>query len=340
MIYLSEHDICQAGIDWPEIHNAILEAIRLVHAGDFAQPVKPYLRYRNPRNRIIAMPAYAGGPVSIAGIKWIASFPGNVELGLPRAHSVTILNEESTGRPVCIINTARISAIRTAGVTAVVIGEYLRSAIAPSRPPSVGIIGFGPIGQMHAEMCSGLFAGRIGRITVYDPRCLMEAPDPDRWPGLDVAACWEDVYRSADILITATVSDNRYINLPPRPGSLYCNISLRDFQSGVMERMDRIIVDDWDEVCREKTDIHHLNEERKLFAENVFSFTKDPLESWLDGLDKTGSVMFNPMGMAVFDICVGKHYYEIARCTGTGTVLEREPNTELAPERPDGGFLW
>src|SRR5438552_8733261 len=104
MLYVSEQDLLHVGVDWPANVNAIAETARIVNAGDFAQPIKPYLRYREPQNRIIAMPAFVGGSVDMAGIKWISSFPGNIDRGIRRANSVVILNDTATGEPRAIIN--------------------------------------------------------------------------------------------------------------------------------------------------------------------------------------------------------------------------------------------
>src|SRR5580658_4185064 len=113
MKLLDESGIRAIGTDWNKTVDIIQEAVRCLEVNDFSQPVKPYLRYRNRKNRIIAMPAFVGGRINKAGIKWIASFPDNIHKGFPRAHSVVILNDADTGEPVCIICTPLLSIIRT-----------------------------------------------------------------------------------------------------------------------------------------------------------------------------------------------------------------------------------
>lgn len=313
MIYLSDQDVCNIGRQWKSVSSCIREGISLIYAQDFSQPVKPYLRYGNAKNRIIAMPAYAGGNVDTAGIKWIASFPDNIKKGLDRAHSITILNQASTGIPFCIVNTNRISAIRTAGVTAVMMQEYLSHKDFVKGSLKIGITGFGPVGQMHLDMCAELFGNLVESVFIYDPRPLNLQFIPKEFCGKVVAtADWQTAYEQADIFITCTVSSHRYIDMEPKPGSLHCNISLRDYKNAAIKQMSRLVVDDWDEVCRERTDIEFMHLEEGLNNDSVYSFSTHKLNEMFEGLLPEETIMFSPMGMAVFDICTARLFYDIA----------------------------
>src|SRR5699024_3378742 len=113
---IDEHRLKQAQLSWRALIDNIELGVHCLHRGDYVQPLKPYVRVNNKHNRIIAMPAYVGSPFHVSGIKWISSFPDNVQHGLPRAHSVVILNDADTGAPTTLILTPTISIMRTAAV--------------------------------------------------------------------------------------------------------------------------------------------------------------------------------------------------------------------------------
>jgi N-[(2S)-2-amino-2-carboxyethyl]-L-glutamate dehydrogenase len=306
MLIINEEDILNNGLNWNETIDVIEEAVINMSNGDFSQPVKPYLRFRNLKNRIIAMPAFIGGEINTAGIKWIASFPGNIALNKPRAHSVVILNDTATGEPVGIITSTLLSVIRTASVTGLVIRQFEK--VRELQDLKIGIIGFGPIGQYHLKMCLDLLGDKINKVMLYDLREI----SPGLISGYDkveIVNSWQEAYADADIFITCTVSDKPYIDLKPKPGSLHANVSLRDYKTIVYEWFkDAIIVDNWDEICREKTDIEMMHIEKGLQENATKSIIDMVADNCLENYDKESPVMFNPMGMAVFDVALGAYY--------------------------------
>ncbi len=323
MLYLNESHIRSVKLRWENIISEIDSAIDLLKLGSYAQPLKLYLRYKDPRNRIIAMPAYVGGEANTAGLKWIASFPDNIHTGNARANSIIVLNDSDTGCPYSIINSASVSAIRTAGVSACLLQKYIENSTKPEQVYTVGIVGLGPIGVFHLNMLNELFSRSISKILLYD----ISSEKSDRIAGeqrrVKTAACdsFEYLYQNADILITCTVSDKRYIDMPPRKGCFYLNISLRDFSPSFLKNVDCILVDDWDEVCRENTDIEQAHKINGLEKKDVFDLRQvDDL--FLQPQVYSGSLMFNPMGMAVFDLVIGKYYYKLARAQNLGMQLD------------------
>lgn len=321
MLYLNTNNLQTIGIDWHRTISVIEDAVNCLAQGDFAQPVKPYLRYRDQTNRIIAMPAFCGGDVNIAGIKWIASFPKNIHQGVPRAHSVTILNQADNGKPVAVLNTAYVSGIRTASVTGLMIKKF--TAVRPLEKVHVGIIGFGPIGQLHLEMVTAVLGDDIARVSLYDLNGVKEEFIPaairDR---VTIVDSYEAAYDEADVFITCTVSAGGYIDRKPKQGALLLNVSLRDFKPEILDYTKSIVVDDWEEVCRENTDIELMHLERGLQEKDTKSIVDVVCKGAMASFPSEDAVIFNPMGMAVFDVAVARYYCEIALEQGVGTLLE------------------
>jgi ornithine cyclodeaminase/alanine dehydrogenase-like protein (mu-crystallin family) len=184
----------------------------------------------------------------------------------------------------------------------------------------LGIAGFGPIGQHHLAMCRALLGERLTKVRIFDIRPISKAVL--RQAGdVEVVQGWEDAYADADLFITCTVSEKRYIDTSPKPGSLHLNVSLRDYNAAACHWFKgAIVVDDWEEVCRENTDIEIMHIQEGLQQTDTFSITDVVRRGCLMDIPVDQPVMFNPMGMAVFDIAISEFYYRTKR---NGSVYEQ-----------------
>ncbi|ASS67906.1 MULTISPECIES: 2,3-diaminopropionate biosynthesis protein SbnB [unclassified Paenibacillus] len=319
MLYLNDSHIREAGVDWEKLTGIAEDAVRAMDHGEYAAPLKTYLRFPEPGNRIIATPAYLGGPHPLAGIKWIAGFPGNIKNGQPRAHNAIVLNDSENGLPLAFLRCNLLNGLRAAAVSGIMLRAYAGSR--PDRDIRLGIIGWGPIGRLHLDMCAALLGSRLKEVMLYDLRDIDMQTVPDNARGMTaVAADWRELCRRSNVIATCTVSAERYIDEPPAPGSLLLNVSLRDFRPEGVAGIRAVFVDDWREVCRENTDIERLHLRHGLQEEDVRTLAdlvcRDALAEF-----PGETVFFNPMGLGIFDIAIAGHYYREAMKLGLGIEL-------------------
>src|SRR5882724_6058042 len=118
----------------------------LAHArGQTVNPDSYFLRFPGkPDCRIIALPAFVGDGFGVAGLKWIASYPGNTQRGFPRASAVLVLNDYDTGYPFAILESSIISAARTAA-SATLAAYWLNGRSRQAH--ALGIVGTGFIAR-------------------------------------------------------------------------------------------------------------------------------------------------------------------------------------------------
>ncbi|MBN2981404.1 MULTISPECIES: 2,3-diaminopropionate biosynthesis protein SbnB [Cohnella] len=321
MIYLNDGDIMRLGVDWPGLADEAEKIAGLLQTEAIAQPLKPYLRFGDPANRIIAMPAYVGGGIEACGIKWIASFPGNRKLGLPRAHNAIILNDPDTGEPIAFFRSGLLNALRTAAVSGAMLRGWLKRR--PDRSLTAGIVGWGPIGRAHLEMLRALLGDRLAWTLLFDANGIAPETVPDDLRNsVVIAGSWREAYRHADIFATCTTAPERYIDEPPPPGALLLNVSLRDYMPHSVRSLAAVVVDDWREVCRENTDIERLHQAFGLGERDTVTLKQVLHEDALGRFAADEPVFFNPMGMAAFDIGIARRYYELALRNYAGRLLD------------------
>lgn len=304
----------------------VADAYRTHASGDSVLPHSLFLRFPGlEKERIIALPAYLGGGAGLAGMKWISSFPGNLERGLERASAVLLLNALETGRVYAVLESSLVSAVRTAASAAlgadVLLGE--------TTADSVGLVGCGPINlqvlrflrvvrpsirrvvlfdldSKRTEQFRDVHAPRLGFEDVVATRSLAELLDSTRLVSFATTAVKPHVPETA----------------PIAPGTLILHVSLRDLPPSWILDADNV-VDDVDHVCRANTSLHLAEQ-----ASGHRSFIRASLGEIL--LRKQPAhppvakplTVFSPFGLGILDLAVGQLAYERASTRGGSTTLE------------------
>ncbi|MEU2154702.1 2,3-diaminopropionate biosynthesis protein SbnB [Streptomyces sp. NPDC019396] len=302
-----------------EVLDIVREAYRTHEAGRSVNPDSYFLRFpEKPDSRIIALPAYLGDDVQLAGIKWIASFPRNTASGRPRASAVLVLNDYETGYPVACLEAANISAARTAASAALAARTLRPTGFDGTR---IAVVGGGVIARnisdyLEAAGCApesyvvhdlhkesgealvGHLRGTHGRTASFTP---------------DLADALE-----AETVVFATTALEPYVSTRFRPGQLVLNVSLRDLTPETVLAADNIL-DDVDHCLKANTSPH--------LAEQLTGsrdFVTGTLAGVLNGeVTLTGErpVIFSPFGLGVLDLAVGAYVLEQARAEGSAITV-------------------
>ncbi|WP_405186876.1 2,3-diaminopropionate biosynthesis protein SbnB [Streptomyces anulatus] len=303
-----------------EIMDLVEQTYRLHGDGRTTNPPSYFLRFPDrPRDRIIALPAALGGKEPLSGLKWISSFPGNLDSGVPRASAVLILNDAATGYPFACLESSIISAARTAASAAVAARRLTRPGKLPLR---LGFIGAGLISRYVHEYLSATEL-EFAEIGVYD---IEESYARSRAAQLrathsevTVHETAEQLIRSSDLVVLATTAAEPYLHDPAwfvhHP--LVLNLSLRDLDPAVILGSVNI-VDDVEHALQANTSVH-LTEQRTGDRSFLHGTLYDVMTGRFDvPADRT--VVFSPFGLGVLDLALG--YFIHQHAVEGGLVVE------------------
>jgi ornithine cyclodeaminase/alanine dehydrogenase-like protein (mu-crystallin family) len=248
-----------------------------------------------------AMPARGGG---YAVLKWVTSFPGNPERGLPTVAGVVLLSDSSTGALRAILDAGAVTALRT-GAAAVLAAETL--AADPSSPAAV--VGSGVNGRAVART----FAARGRRILLWDARAGQAEGLADELGEVAVAVTRDEALAAA---VVVTVTPGAEILFPPgslRPGqhaSLMGADGPGKAEIAVEELLRaRVVCDEWEQASHNgdiarAVDAGHLRREDVAELGRVLTGEEEGRRS-----DEEITV-FDSTGLAVQDLAVAIAVYE------------------------------
>ena len=247
-----------------------------------------------PAGDFRAMPALGGG---FALLKWVTSFPGNPERGLPTVTGLVLLSDASNGMPVAVLDAGAVTALRT-GAAAVLAAETVGRADAETA----AVIGAGVNGRATART----FLARGRGVSVWDVD-LGRAEATAEELGAEVAASREAAL-GADLVATVTPGHDilftegslragQHVSLMGADGPGKAEISVEE-----LARV-RVFCDDWEQASH-NGDLVHAVEAGAVRREEVTQLG-DVLDGTAEGRRSAEEItVFDSTGLAIQDLAV------------------------------------
>jgi len=315
-----------AAVDPADAVEAVRDAFVAHARGEWLMPSKVYVAVP-PHGDFRAMPARGGG---YAVLKWVTSFPGNPERGLPTVSGIVLLSDATDGRLLAQLDAGALTALRT-GAAAVLAAETLAAGNGPAA-----VIGCGVNGRAVART----FLARGQEVLLWDADTARVAQVAGEL-GAGAAGSPEEAL-AADVV--ATVTPGREILFTPgslRPGqhvSLVGADGPGKAEIAVEELLrTRVVVDEWEKsatsgllppeprvrlFCDEWDQASHAGDlaravEAGLLGREDVTQLGDVLTGEAEGRQSESDItIFDSTGLAVQDLAVAIAVYQKAEELG------------------------
>ncbi|MEW1748993.1 ornithine cyclodeaminase [Streptomyces angustmyceticus] len=333
--YLDSADVARICADLPVVdivHDTLLAFAR-EEAGLTPEAALRWTTASGDSARSLILPGWAAGSY---GCKIINASLGNHRSGLPRAAGLIVLNDPETARPMCLMEGARISALRTAGVSVAAV----RALRAPGGLTRAAFLGCGRQAEVHLELLAEVCPA-LTEVTLYDRDGERAEERAASWRGAHpemtfrVAGHARDAVEGAQLTVAVTTTTEPYVELDWVPaGATFVNVSLDDAAESLLLGCDRLFVDNWDLVA---ADDHRLlgvlaragrvtgpggeaPEKGRAVDAELPALLADPTARPVGAQER---VVINPFGMGVHDIAVAAAVHAAAVERGIGLALPR-----------------
>jgi alanine dehydrogenase len=293
------HDV-DAAVSPERAVEVVRDAFVAYARGEWSMPAKVYVP-AYPAGDFRAMPALGRG---FALLKWVTSFPGNPELGLPTVTGLVLLSDASNGMPVAVLDAGAVTALRT-GAAAVLAAETLGGKDAETA----AVIGAGVNGRAAART----FLARGRAVSIWDLD-LDRAEEAAVELGAEVAESREAAL-GADLVVTVTpghevlfpegsLRPGQHVSLMGADGPGKAEIAVEE-----LVRV-RVFCDDWEQASH-NGDLVHAVEAGAIGPERVAELGS-VLAGEANGRERLDEItVFDSTGLAIQDLAIS---IEVVNC--------------------------
>lgn len=259
-------------------------------------------------------------------VKVNSNFPGNGNrFGLPTIQGIIVLCDAANGRPLAVMDSIEITALRTAAATAVA-AKYL----ARKNSRVVTICGCGTQGRVQLRALSRVLP--LDNAYAYDiveDRALQFAEEASAKLGIAVIAVTDLVsaVRRSDVCVTCTPSRQYFLNRQDvKPGTFVAAVGADNPQKQELEpallATSKVVVDILEQSAT-IGDLHHALEAGVITTAQVYAELGEVVAGKKPGRASDDEIIiFDSTGMALQDVAAAATVYEKALQTACGIALD------------------
>ena len=314
--------------------------VALAQPGASELPPKIAIHPRPADAFVHAMPAHLRGASSdedLVGMKWVAGYATNNQLGIPSISAVVVLNDAATGLPIAMLDGGPITAERTAAVSGVAIRRFGPGAAAGASGAGalgsatagdaahVAIIGAGVQGHSHLPVFAGVLPGCTLHVYDRDPAradgLAARARETPRIAAATVHATAREAVEAADVIVTAASfgpAEERQsmTNAWLRPGATVVPIDYATYCAAEVAREAALfLVDHRDQYLanRDAGNFDGYPDPTATIGEAILAGTRRPV----------GRVVVSHLGVGLADLVFADAIVRAAVADGRGATLPR-----------------
>jgi ornithine cyclodeaminase len=265
----------------------------------------------------------------LAFVKTFSFFPGNPRrFGRSTTSSLVLLFDAETGLPVCLMEGAWVTALKTGASTTVTAAH-----LAGPDSTAVTIFGAGTLGRMHLRALSHRFDLRSACVVDILPQAAQAyAAELEPELGFPVQpvplAERERAVRQADIVVTVTTGDQPLVERAwLRPGAFVARLgSYQEIALDVITGADKVIVDNWHYVAPRIPELRTLAQQGRFGSQDVHAQWPDVVAGRRPGRQSPDEVIvYIALGIWGEYAAILPQVYRRARALGLG---HRLPSTQ------------
>jgi alanine dehydrogenase len=201
-VHLSDAAGIDAVLSIAECVQLMADTLRALDRGAAAQPLRSVLHLPDGTGTLYTMPAFTSPPAALA-VKLITIWHGNDAKGMPTHQGLVVVFDPETGAPAALLDAGRLTALRTAAVTAVA-----TRALAREDATELAMLGAGVQAGPHIEALLTVRRFRRVRIWSRTPERAARLAGSMNVTGVAIESVTDarDAVEGADVICTVTGS--------------------------------------------------------------------------------------------------------------------------------------